>query len=240
VSIEILPIPFIVWYYVFMTDELISQFQKEPSNKEFQAAVLHAHKDYIQANINKWKGVLPDPVIDAYGKKYALQAFETYDPSKSSINTHLYNNLSQLSRMVYKAQNAVRIPESQVQMIGRVNQARSYLADELGREPNTDEIADHLHLPKQHIAKVIKNQRADFINDSDTEMQSAYGEHDTATSDRLFSYRQSLEEPMKRKFDALTGFGDTKPLSPQEFGLKFKLKPYEVSRLKSRFAKELK
>lgn len=223
-----------------MADELISQFQKEPSNKELQASVLNAHKDYIQANVNKWKGVLPDSVIDAYGRKYALQAFETYDPLKANINTHLYNNLSQLSRMVYKTQNAVRIPESQIQMIGKVNQAHHYLLDELGREPNIDEIADHLHLPKQHIAKVIKNQRADFINDSDTEMQSAYGERDTATSDRIFSYRQALEEPMRKKFDALTGFGDTKPLTPQQFGLKFKLKPYEVSRLKSYFAKELK
>jgi DNA-directed RNA polymerase specialized sigma subunit len=223
-----------------MSDELIAQFQKHPNDKELQSALLEKHKDYIQANVNKWKGVLPDPVIDAYGKKFALEAFKTYDPSKANINTHLYNNISQLSRMVYKAQNAIRIPESQIQMVGRVNQAQAYLTDELSRPPTPDEIADHLHLPKQHIAKVLKNQRADFINDSDTEMQTAYGEHNPMMSDRIFSYRQSLDDKMKNKFDALTGFGDTKSLSPQQFGKKFKLKPYEVSRLKTFFAKGLR
>jgi hypothetical protein len=71
-------------------------------------------------------------------------------------------------------------------------------------------------------------------------MQTAYGEHNPMMSDRIFSYRQSLDDKMKNKFDALTGFGDTKPLSPQQFGKKFKLKPYEVSRLKTFFAKGLR
>lgn len=223
-----------------MTNELIKEYQQNPGNKEIEQKLFEAHGPYIQANINKWQGILPDAVLNAYGKKYALDAFKSYNPEKANINTHLYNHISQLSRQVYQAQNSIRIPEHQIQMIGKVNSARDLLTDELGREPNVEEIADHLSLPKQHIARVIKNQRADFLADSDTEMQSAYGEHDNQTANRIFGYRQGLDPKQQKQFDALTGFGGTKPLSPQQFGKQFKLKPYEVSRLKAHFAKGLK
>ncbi len=223
-----------------MSQELFERYKNDPTDHEAGQKLLDLHGGFIKAQVNKWKGILPDPVIDAYGKKFALEAFKTYDPTQANINTHLYNHISQLSRMVYKAQNAVRIPESQIQMIGRVNQVRGLLTDELDREPTIAEVADHMHLPVQHIAKVIKNQRADFLNDSDTEMQFNYGEHDNATGNRIFAYRQSLAPQRQVQFDALTGFSGAKVLSPQQVGKKFNLKPYEVSRLKASFAKDLK
>ena len=223
-----------------MTEDLILAYQKNPS-KELENQLLDLHKSYIQANINKWSGILPQQVLEAYGKHYALNAFKSFDPNKGAqINTHLYNNISQLSRHVYMNQNSVKIPEHQIQMIGKVNAARDVLFDQLGHEPSVDEIADHLSLPKQHIAKVIKNQRADFLNDSDTDQQHEHGEHDNKLGDKIFGYRESLSETQKSQFDHLTGFGGTTPLTPQQFGKKFNLKPYEVSRLKTSFAKGLK
>jgi RNA polymerase primary sigma factor len=222
-----------------MTNDLIRQYQ-ETGSKEVEDQLFDLHKSYIQANINKWSGVLPEAVLQAYGKHYAKNAFKSFDPNKGgSINTHLYNHISQLSRRVYAANNSLSIPEHQIQMIGKVNSARDLLADELGRDPTVDEIADHLSLPKQHIAKVIKNQRADFLNDSDTDIQYQVG-GDSKVADKIFGYRQALEDKQKEYFDALTGFGGTKPLTPQQFGKQFKMKPYEVSRLKAYFAKGLK
>lgn len=222
-----------------MSNELILQYQKT-NDKEIGDQLLDLHKDYIKANINKWDGILPSSVLQAYGKHYALNAFKSYDPNKGAgINTHLYNHISQLSRQVYANQNSIRIPEHQIQMIGKVNSAKDLLTDELGRDPTTDEIADHLHLPKQHIAKVIKNQRADFLNDSDTDQQHQVG-GDNKLSDKIFGYRQGLDDKQKEHFDHLTGFGGTTALSPQQFGKQFKMKPYEVSRLKTYFAKGLK
>lgn len=222
-----------------MSNELIKAWQLDPS-KENEKKMVEAHKPFITASINKWKGIVPDPVLNAYGNAYALNAFKSFDPEKASINTHLHNNISQLSRIIYQNANSVRIPEHQIQMIGKVNQAQEHLQDVLGRDPSIDEIADHLSLPKQHIAKVIKNQRADFLNDSDTEMQTATTGEDSSLSNRIFSYRQSLDEHKQKQFDSLTGYGKTTALSPQDFGKQFKLKPYEVSRLKAHFAKGLK
>ena len=223
-----------------MSNDLILQYQKNPT-KQLEDQLLDLNKNYIRANINKWSGIIPEVVLQAYGKQYALDAFKSYDPNKgASINTHLYNHISKLSRHIYDNQNTIKLPEQQTQMIGKVNAARDLLTDQLGYEPSIDEIADHLSLPKQHIAKVIKNQRADFLNDSDTNVQHPYGEHDNELSNKIFEFRQSLDENRKVQFDNFTGFNNVTPLSPQDFGKKFKLKPYEVSRLKTLFAKGLK
>lgn len=222
-----------------MTDELIKQYQ-QTNSKELEDQLLDLHKNYIHANIAKWKGAIPDPIIFAYGKKYAIDAFKSFDASKgASINTHLYNHISQLSRMIYSANNVSSIPENLIQQLGRIKYAKNYLTDELNREPTDEEIADHMHQPLAHIKKAIQYNRADFVNDSDKDLKQ-HTAKDYTTANKIFNYRQELPEVQKIQFDALTGYNDTKPLSPGEFGKQFKMKPYEVSRLKSYFAKGLK
>jgi len=222
-----------------MSNELILQYQKNPT-KEYEDQLLDLHKDYIRANINKWDGIIPKAIIDIYGKQYAVNAFKTFDPSKgASINTHLYNHISQLSRMIYQHNNVSSIPENLIQQLGRIKQAKNYLTDELNREPTDEEIADHMHQPLAHIKKAIKYNRADLINDSDREVKQE-SVKDYTKANEIFSYRQSLPEEQKKQFDSLTGFNNQPVLSPGQFGKQFKMKPYEVSRLKSIFAKGLK
>lgn len=225
-----------------MSNELIARYQKDPSNKEVEKQLLDLHADYIRSNVNKWRGPLPDAVINAHGRNYALQAFKTFDPTKgANINTHLYNNLSQLSRLIYQHQNVANISENNIQQIGKVKSAQLFLTDELGYEPSNEEISEHLHMPIQHVDKILKSQRADFINDSDAEVQQFdAGQSNNEMAQRIFSYRQKLSPLKKEQFDSLTGYNNSKVMSPQDFGKKFKLKPYEVSRLKMHFAKGLK
>ena len=219
--------------------KLISQYQKDQS-EENENKVLEAHRPYIQANINKWKGALPDAVLNTYGRSYALEAFKTFDPTKANINTHLYNHLSQLQRLVLGSQNVAAIPEHQAQMLSRVNHAVNYLKDELGRDPEVHEIADHMSLPVAHIARVLKNDRKDFLNDSDAETQQFATGHDFAAKERIFATRQSLSPLQRQQFDDLTGFGGKDHLELSEFGKKYRMKPYEVSRLKATLAKRFK
>jgi len=224
-----------------MSNELIAQYQADPSNKEIEQKLLNEYGPYIKSNINKWTGPIPQAVLEAHGKHYALEAFKTFNPEKAAIHTHLYNNLSQVSRLIYEHANASKIPENQILKIGKINSAKAYLNDQLGYEPSIDEIADHLHLPVTHIEKIIKNQHADFINDSDTEFQQvATSNIDNSTANRIFSYRNSLDPEKQKQFDALTGFNNSPILSPGQIGKKFKMKPYEVSRLKTFFAKGIK
>jgi DNA-directed RNA polymerase specialized sigma subunit len=222
-----------------MSNELILEYQSNPT-KENEQKLLDTYAPYIKANINKWKGVVPDPVISAHGKHYAVQAFKTFDPNKGAINTHLYNHISQLSRLIYQHQNVSGIPEQHIQQIGRLNQAKQYLTDELGHDPSIEDLSDYMSLPKAHIEKIIHSNRADLVNDSDTEFQTSATNADNKMADRIFSVRNTLDEKQKKQFDSLTGFGGAKVMAPQEFGKEFKMKPYEVSRLKTLFAKRFK
>jgi DNA-directed RNA polymerase specialized sigma subunit len=222
-----------------MSNELILQYQKNPT-KENGQLLLDAYSPYIKANINKWRGIIPDAVLTTYGNHYALEAFKTFDPEKAAINTHLYNHISQLSRLIYLHQNASSVPEHQIQQLGRLNQAKAYLSDELGREPTVEDLSDYMHLPQSHIERIIHNNRADLINDSDTEFQTNATNTDSKMSDRIFSVRNQMNKKEQKQFDSLTGFGGAEILSPQEFGKKFKMKPYEVSRLKTSLAKRFK
>lgn len=222
-----------------MSNELILEYQKT-GDKKLEDQLLAIHAPYIKANINKWAGSLPQPVIEAHGKNFAIQAFKTFDPSKNAqINTHLYNNISQIGRFIYQHANVSQIPEHIILQIGKINQAKDYLSDQLNRDPTNEELSDHLHMPVAHIEKIFKNQRADFINDSDKEKRQDSVGSDNRMADRIFSYRNSLTDLDKKKFDAIVGYGNTTPMKPQDFGKKFNMKPYEVSRLKTFFAKGL-
>ncbi len=220
-----------------MTFDLIKQYQANP-NQENSKLVLDAHAPFIKSQTNKWKGILPDIVMDTKAKHFALEAFKTFDPSKANINTHLYNHLSQLSRLVYTHQNVSQIPEHQIRLIGQVDYAKNFLKDEYGREPVAHEIADYLSIPVAHINKVLENNRKDLLFDSDHEQ---FGNVTTAKNqmfERLMSLQTHLPEKQKNQLNDLVGINQD-PLPLKEFGKKYKMKPYEVSRLKTYFANKI-
>lgn len=224
---------------ITMSNELIQQYQNDPTT-ELGQKLLQIHSPFIQSQTNKWKGILPDAIIEAKAKQFALNAFKTYDPNKASINTHLYNHLSPLSRMIYENQNVAKLPEHQIQLIGSINTAKEYLKDVLNREPNAVDIADHLSLPVKHIQRVLTNNRKDLLFDSDAEdIQFQSTNSTNILTRRLESLRNHLPQDEKEKLDHLIGY-NVPALSPQAFGKKYKMKPYEVSRLKEHFAKKIK
>lgn len=223
-----------------MSNDLILSYQ-QTGDKKIGDQLLDLHKNYIKANVNKWSGILPQAVMEAHGKQLALNAFNTFNPDKgANINTHLYNHLSQLSRLVYEHQNIAKMSEHQIQKIGLIDHATKYLEDEYGRPPTIEEISDHVYLPVEHVQRIIKNNRKDFLNDSDAETQQFATGHDFSAKERIFATRQSLSPLQRSQFDDLTGFNGSKPLELSEFGKKYKMKPYEVSRLKTALAKRFK
>lgn len=74
----------------------------------------------------------------------ALQAFDTYDPAKGKLNTHVMNYLKHLQRYVLDYQNVGKIPEHRGIAISKFQNRQSELQDNLGREPNVKELADEL------------------------------------------------------------------------------------------------
>jgi len=215
-----------------MHNILLYQQSKSP---EFGQQLLAEHADTINKHVSKWSGTLPPSVIRSHAEAFALKAFETFDPSKGAhINTHLFNHLSKLSRLNYENQNTVRIPEHQIRQISNFHNTVNHLTDTLGRTPEMHEIADHMAIPVAHVQKLAHNLRSEYIGDGtdnlaiQTAAIGANDNHNTEIQDRI----NSLPKTERKIFDKLTS-GTT----PAQLGQQLGLKPYEVSRLKSKIAK---
>ena len=215
----------------------IELYQQAPS-QELAQQLLDEHKDIIKSHVTKWSGVLPDVVIKKHAEKYALDAFKTYDPSKgAAINTHLYNHLSKLSRLNYENQNVVKVPEHQIRVIGNYQTAIEHLTDVLDRTPTHEEIADHMVLPVSHIKRLATNVgRKEYSYDSDNDLQQGDIEDDSSGLYLKDTFGK-LSKVQKAQFSDLTGYQGNTSLSPAQFGKKYNLKPYEVSRVKAALAK---
>jgi len=217
-----------------MSNDLILQYQKSPA-PELERQLLNEYRPYIQASAKKWRGILPDAVVDSHANRFAVEAFKTYKPGGATINTHLASKLQQLGRLNYEHSNVVKIPEHQIMRLGDLKQTQDYLTDVYDREPTHEELARAMKMPKAHIRRMLANSRADLINDSDSE-QIGVLKSNYEKSNLLAGYRQQLNETEQKQFDHITGFGGVTPLKPSEFGKKYGLKPYQVSKLKQRFA----
>lgn len=198
-------------------------------------ALLDEHKSVIDSNIRKWSGTLPPSVIRAQARTLALKAFETFDPSKgANIHTHLFNHLSKLSRINYENQNTVKMPEHQIMEISNFHGSVNFLKDKLGREPELPELADYMGMPEVHVARISKNLRKEYLSEGSDNPSfqtiniGANDERDTEIKDAI----RSLPIKDRQVFNLISGGA-----SPADLGVSLKLRPYEVSRLKSRIAK---
>ncbi len=218
------------------------ELYQQSNSPELAQKLLDEHKQTIDKHITKWSGVLPDVVIKKHAHRYALDAFQSYDASKgASIQTHLFNHLSKLSRLNYENQNVVKIPEHQILQIRNYKDAVAHLNDKLNRAPSHEEVADHMVMPVNHIQRLSGHvNRKDYTYDSDHEdMQQG----DIQTDPRALYIKDTfshLAPKEQQQFQDLTGYNDVPSLKPNAFGKKYKLKPYEVSRVKTSLAKRFK
>lgn len=117
----------------------------------------------IISQTNKFAGSgLPQIAVKLEGQKLALQAIDTYDPTKSQLNTHVTNYLQKLSRFVTNYQNVGHIPEPRALMIGKYKTIYSNLESDKGREPSLFEVADAMQVSPIEIERLQVELRKDL------------------------------------------------------------------------------
>ena len=60
-------------------------------------ALLKQMRPVIMKEVLKWRGSLSEQLLELEANKIAKSAFDAYDPAKTSLNTHLVNQLQRLS-----------------------------------------------------------------------------------------------------------------------------------------------
>jgi DNA-directed RNA polymerase specialized sigma subunit len=121
---------------------------------DLEALMAHV-APILRTEASKYANVVSPALLDAEAKVIALKAFETYDPARAQLNTHLVESLRKLSRMAYDRQSTVHVPEHQRLAYHQYLRAKADLEDRLGYPPSVEHIADHLGLPVDRLHKVI-------------------------------------------------------------------------------------
>ena len=201
-------------------------WKKTPTDANL-TALLNRVNGLIQTEVTKWQGTLARPLLEAEGKRLAVGAFHTYDPNRgAALGTHVANALLKLSRLSYSHQNVARLPENKVLKFHTYKVTHAQLADELGRPPTVDELADRLAWSIPHLTSFQRDITHQEILESGGTTDAAptgitFGVED---EDHTIDFiHHDLPALQKSIFEHLTGYGGTKQLSNQEIMKKLSL-----------------
>jgi DNA-directed RNA polymerase specialized sigma subunit len=98
------------------------------------------------------------PTLRSQAKLMAADAIGKYDPTKGKLKTHLMFHLQGLRRASAQENQIIGLPERVGLDLYHLNRSEAELRDRLGREPTTQELADHAQMSLKRIAHVRQAQ----------------------------------------------------------------------------------
>lgn len=207
---------------------LWQQWNRTRSNADLQALLQHL-QPVINAQVTRWGGTLARPMLETKAKILAVEAIKTYDPMRgAALATHVTNQLQKLSRTVYTHTQAARLPEHKAIGMTSFSVGMDQLQNELGREPTTMELADHLGWSQPRVE----------------EFRRAYGRKELLTSGEFnpsmfpiadeedpivgFVYHD-MSPQHQQLFEHVTGYGGAQQLSNPELMKRFNMTQGQLS-----------
>lgn len=162
-------------------DNYIEPELKEPyfnwlRNKTPQNASILLQKlnPILTAAIRTYANNNQSPVIVSQTKRLILENLENYDPTKSSLKTHLMTRLQRLRRLNAQANQIVHIPERVAILQGQIKNVYDQFILEQGREPSDTELADRIGISPKQLAR-IRQYNMSPLSESITVMDSDEG-----------------------------------------------------------------
>jgi len=147
---------------------LWSTWRGDPSRDNLSALLTQVNP-ILQKEVNRWSGgSIATPILNVNAKKLAIQAFETFDPGKSALNTHVTNNLKGLSRDPYTYVNPARMPEHRQIKFKTFTDSEERLLDTLGRQPTAQELARDLKWSLSEVSRFRSEVRSEFSTSQPT------------------------------------------------------------------------
>lgn len=134
-------------------------------NPEDLKPLLGAFQGHINNRTNELSGgnLTNQDAVRLSVTKRAVEAFETYDPSRGvALNTHVQNHTIGALRDVIKSQNIGRIPEETALQIGKVDRERAIFEDEHGRPPTPEELAPRVGISLPMLKRLQRSRVSDL------------------------------------------------------------------------------
>jgi hypothetical protein len=131
-------------------------WRQRPQDPAATGALLRALEPVVSAALRSYAGAAAGPVLRGRARRIVLDSLPRYDPGRAKLATFLTRQLQGLRRARFEIEQPVRLPEQLRLDRHRAETARRELADQLGREPSTAELADAAGLNPARLARALK------------------------------------------------------------------------------------
>lgn len=157
-------------------------------------------------------------------KVLALEAVKSYDPSKSKLETHVFNHLKRLQRLSADRGNFVHIPEQTALDKRNLEKLIHDYTIDNGFEPSYQWLSDQSGMPIKKISRILSIQG--YTSTSMTKGESG-DSMDKAPRNAIQLYEdtlyQELDEKNKKIYEWLTGYNGSPMLDRATVAKKLKM-----------------
>lgn len=210
--------------------KLWETWKKDPKPEHLQA-LYNSLQPLIKAETLKWKQTGINPVVlEGHAEGLVFNALNSFEPTKSQLNTHVVNHLQRMNRFAINNQQAVRAQEEDVFQYRKHNKMKEELGAELGREATEEDMKKHYGnagavgnykpLIEHHYSKNIEAGGSSPVMEELTM-------HVTAMS----MMYDKLNERDKRIFENAYGYNGAPVMAKKDIAAREKLTPAAVSKV---------
>ena len=164
---------------------------KAGDNNAAGSQLLHSMDPLIQQQVGRYAASgLPRVALETKARKLAYDSFQSYDPSKAGLNTHVVNNMRHMQRFVLEYQNVGKIPEHRGILITKYNNTNRMLETSKGREPTLAELSGELGWSLAETERMQTELRKDLtiVQETDEDDSSAFFDAKLYETDKLKDY----------------------------------------------------
>ena len=204
--------------------------------------LLQSFKPLIRSRANSWasRADLPPAAVHFEFNKQAVNALKSYNPDKgTALGSWVTTNLRKAQRWVSQYQDPTRFQENRYYKTGAWDNAVATLDDQLGREPTTREIAEHLGWSEAEAGRMESEKRKTLFS-TGFEGYDPTSIMPSRDAEKLRLIRYELLDPdMLQVFDYTVGTNGKPQLRPGEIAKKLNMSPSKVTRIRKAIAKKL-
>jgi len=220
--------------------QMWEQWKDGGMQKKELKPLLNSLRPLINNQVNIWarQRDVPPAAIKAEFTNHAVNALQTYDPSRGAMSTHITHQLRRAQRFVTSYQNPARIPENRIYKIRTFQDGERELEEKLGRDPTQLELADKLKWSPRQVGMMSTEIRKALPTSHMASDPSSHIPSEMQEVMRLLPYELDSEE--KVVFEHIHGLGGKPVMSPGDIARKYNMSAPKVSRLKKSIGEKMK